>query len=369
MDNLTHTLFALTLARTPLRRAGAGTTATLVIASNVPDIDVLSAVGGTAAYLRWHRGPTHGLLGIVGLGALVGASVWILQRASRRSADHQAAAPLHLLLAIGIIGALGHVLMDLPTSYGTRLLSPFAWSWFAADWVPIVDIYLLALLAAGLAFGSRSDEARRRNAALVLALMAANYGLRAAAHRQALLDVPRAFGPLLPPSCDPAVSDRLAIDRWPRSRATTSVDQPGRRCLVQTVALPTFTSPFQWRVVAELADAYEIGDVDLFDARFRVPPQQAEVLWRTTVRLPNAWTPAVWTAATTDVGRRFLGFARLPAARSLVAPDGTTTVRWIDVRFTRGARGLAEMAGPNDQFAATVRINPGGRAIEGRVGP
>ena len=41
MDNLTHTLFALTLARTPLGRAGRGTTATLLLASSAPDADGL----------------------------------------------------------------------------------------------------------------------------------------------------------------------------------------------------------------------------------------------------------------------------------------------------------------------------------------
>jgi len=43
MDNLTHTLFGLTLARTPLGRAGRGTTAALILASSAPDIDIIAA--------------------------------------------------------------------------------------------------------------------------------------------------------------------------------------------------------------------------------------------------------------------------------------------------------------------------------------
>ena len=65
MDNLTHTLFALTLARTALGRAGRGTTAALVIASNAPDLDIVTTAGGAVSYLRWHRGPTHGPLGLL----------------------------------------------------------------------------------------------------------------------------------------------------------------------------------------------------------------------------------------------------------------------------------------------------------------
>src|SRR3977135_4054510 len=77
MDNVTHTLFALTLARTPLGRAGRGTTAALVIASNVPDLDIVGAARGGISYLAWHRGPTHGPLGIVGLGVATAGLVWI----------------------------------------------------------------------------------------------------------------------------------------------------------------------------------------------------------------------------------------------------------------------------------------------------
>jgi len=101
-----------------------------------------------------------------------------------------------------MIAVTFHVLMDLPTSYGTRTLSPFTWTWFAEDWEPIVDIYLLAILGAGLWFGqfrtanrsaSKSSwltQARMRNAVIALALMVVNYGVRAAAHHEALLEHP-----------------------------------------------------------------------------------------------------------------------------------------------------------------------------------
>jgi kynurenine formamidase len=54
MDNLTHTLFAVTLARTPLGRAGRGATAALILASNAPDIDIPARyiTGGSGADVR-----------------------------------------------------------------------------------------------------------------------------------------------------------------------------------------------------------------------------------------------------------------------------------------------------------------------------
>src|SRR5580704_11925048 len=63
MDNVTHTLFGLTLARTPLGRAGRGATAALVLASNAPDIDVVATARGAPSYLTWRRRPraAHGV--------------------------------------------------------------------------------------------------------------------------------------------------------------------------------------------------------------------------------------------------------------------------------------------------------------------
>ena len=366
MDNITHTLFALTLARTPLGRAGRGATAALVLASNAPDIDVVTSVRGMQHYLTWHRGPTHGPIGVVGLGLIVGALVGLVLRlVPPREGDHEDAS-FRLLVPIAMIGVLLHILMDLPTSYGTRLLSPFDWHWFAVDWMPIIDVYLLVVLAAGLLFGGRSAVARRRNAAIVLVLMTANYGVRAVAHRAALANAPRLFGPALPPACSLLPSTSHAVDRWPLGSEAHS-GGPAGRCLVELVAIPTFLSPFSWRAVAHLSNAYEIHDVDLLDARFRRPWDETAGMWRTTYRLPNVWTPPVWTAASTKLGQIFLGFARLPAARSFVDSTGTATVRWTDLRFI-GAR-MALAPPRNDPFGIVVRIAPDGRVLDERLGP
>ena len=365
MDNLTHTLFGLTLARTPLGRAGRGTTAALILASNAPDIDVIAAARGMETYLRWHRGPTHGVLGIVGLGVLTAGLVAAGLRLSPRKEGEDDDAKFGTLASIAMIGVLCHVVMDVPTSYGTRFLSPFDWHWFAVDWMPIVDVYLIGMLVAGLLFGGASAPARRRNAAIVLVLMTANYGLRAVAHREALASAPRLFGPSLPQGCE---ADRASsvIDYWP-TRSASSAWEPGRRCLVQMVAVPTFFSPFNWRVIAQLSNAFEVHDIDLLDARFRGSANTTDGIWRTTYRVPNIWTPAVFSAASTRLAQTFLGFARLPAARSFVDPAGTATIRWTDLRFI-GAR-MALAPPQNDPFAIVIRLAPDGRVIDQRLGP
>ena len=375
MDNLTHTLFAVTLARTPLGRAGRGTTTALVLASNAPDIDIVTAARGGASYLQWHRGPTHGPLGVIGLAALTACIVWGIQRYTDRRAvrpDEEPSASFVMLLAISALGVLGHILMDLPTSYGTRLLSPFDWHWFAADLMPIVDVYLVAVLFAGLLFGQASEASRRRNAAIVLALMAANYGVRAVARHQAVVLAPRVFGPLMPKPCDPGQTKGELFVRWPRQESAipSSTSMPGgaSRCLADIAAMPTFLSPFKWRVIARLSNAYELHDVDVLDAALRRPAEAGEASWRVTIRYPDQWTPAVRTAAAAPMARTFLGFSRYPAARWVADPQtGVVTVRWTDMRFANGMT-QDQRVGRGNLFGATVRVSPDGQILDQRLG-
>jgi len=373
LDNLTHTLFAATLARTPLGRAGRGTAAALIIASNVPDIDIITTAGGAISYLQWHRGPTHGPIGIVGLGlgtaAIVSLAYRVMAPLKRDpTVEHADVASFGMLAIVSTIGVLLHVLMDLATSYGVRVLSPFTWRWFAVDWMPIIDVWLIIVLAAGLLFGRRSIAARRWNAVIVLTLMAANYGLRAAEHHQALVLAPRLLGPTLPQACDPTATRSGLIDTWPRPPLAMPGLPAGKRCLVEIAALPTFVSPFTWRILAQMSNAYEIYEVDLLDARFRTPATDDNVFWRHVRRYPNVWTSAVEKAAATHLGRVYLGFSRFPAVRTFVDPDGVTTVRWEDMRFADLTTSPNRPNQRSNLFTAIVRIGPDGRVLEERLG-
>src|SRR5262249_33567456 len=288
-----------------------------VIASNLPDIDIVATAGGAATYLKWHRGPTHGPIGIVVLGLVTAALVSLAYRVVPRLKQNPAGdtggrppppASFWMLAIVSSIGAALHVMMDLPTSYGVRALSPFSWRWFGMDWMPIIDVYLFIILVAGLTFGLRSVPARRWNATIVLTLMAVNYGIRAAAHHQALVAAPRLMGPTLPQPCEPTAPQLGVIDVWPRA-VTMPELPPGKRCLVEIAAIPDFTGPFSWRIIAQMSNAFELYQVDLLDQRLRTADTAGEVFWRQVRRYPNNWTPVVERAASTDLGRVFLGFS------------------------------------------------------------
>lgn len=372
MDNLTHSLFGLTLARTPLGRAGRGATTALLLASNAPDVDIVVTAGGAANYLEFHRGPTHGPLGVVGLALAVASLVWLGRTLWDRTPTERPAT-FPKLCAVSALGVACHILMDLPTSYGTRPFSPFTWTWFAVDWMPIVDIYLLAILAGGLWLGRRRGMAignsgfRQRLAIIALTLMAANYGLRATAHHEAVARAPQLFGNRLPDWCSQGIRPGWGVDHWPRAGTETPRDAAAPRCLMELAAVPTFTSPFSWRVIAQLSNGYEVRDLSLV-RRGADSDEQPSPERRLSVHIPNQWTPAVATAAASPIAQVFLGFSRFPAARSVIAADGSAVVRWSDVRFIQGSlddpsqfrRGL---------FGATVLLGADGRVLEDRLGP
>jgi membrane-bound metal-dependent hydrolase YbcI (DUF457 family) len=362
LDNITHTLFGATLSRAVFAKAGRGTTAVLIIASNIPDADIVAAAGGSLSYLAWHRGPTHGPLGVIGLGLATAGLVWSWLRymdGSRR-AEH---ATFRSLLLAAVVGLVGHVLMDFPTSYGTRLLSPFDWHWYAADLIPIVDIYLLVVLAAGLAVGGRFAALRQRTAAAALAFMALNYGVRAVSHQMALATVPIVMAPIIPSACPDAVPASI-IDRWPRGTPAAFRNQGATRCLVEVAVVPSFLSPFRWQVIVRLSDAYQTLDVNLLSGTAPAPTH-ADADWRRAARLPDQWTPAVLRAADTDIGRVFLDFSRFPAASSELHADRSATVAWTDLRF---ANVPGRPAGRSGLFVATVVLDPNGRVTAARLG-
>lgn len=132
--------------------------------------------------------------------------------------------------------------------------------------------------------------------------------------------------------------------------------------------MPSFTSPFRWRIIAQMSNAYELHDIDLLDKSFTDPEFASEAPWRMTLRYPNVWTPAVMKAAETRVAQTFLAFSRFPAARSAVDSHGVTTVRWTDVRFAGGVLALDQPGPPARLFTATIRMAPDGTVLEEVLG-
>src|SRR5215475_1793767 len=150
MDNLAHTLLGLSLAKTGLEKSTPLATTALVISSNLPDIDVVPQLfGGTPSYLEFHRGFTHGFLGIVVLAAGLTAALTLIDRLFRLRRDPFGRPVMTLrIFMLALMGGLGHSLMDYTNTYGVRFLEPFRGRWFYGDLIFVADPWIWLILGA-----------------------------------------------------------------------------------------------------------------------------------------------------------------------------------------------------------------------------
>jgi len=352
LDNVTHSLFGWTVARAGIDRRVPYATATLVLASNAPDIDILAGLRSGVDYLAVHRGPTHGPLGVVGLGLVIAGiiSAWARWRPRRNGETADLASTGHFARwwALATIGIVCHVLLDLPTSYGTRLLSPFVWTWYALDWMPIIDVYLWVVLSVAIVAGW--TRWRKQVAIIALGLMAFDYAARAALHERALTNG--------------AVFDARGV-RAPCAAAPTLVRHAGATdntsaapdACAQVAALPTFFSPFTWRIIRQYPNEYELSDRSVLQER---TPMR-------TTRVATDTGADVLRARTTRAGRVYFDFARFPIARISTPTPVLTTVRLLDARFLMMPVGVGD-ASTSARLSVVVTFDESGRVVEQRFG-
>ena len=235
MDNLCHSLVGAALGRAGLaRRTTLGMT-TLVIANNLPDVDVAVFATNTLA-MSFRRGWTHGvvaqaILPIMLTGAMLGYDRLVVRR---RAVAPPPATACELLL-LSYIGVILHVVMDLMNSYGVRILMPFSERWFYGDALFIVDPWLYLALGAGWWLSRRRDLKGRTRAtgpARVGVAVAAAYILVMAA------------------------SNVIA-----RGTVREGLLRAGQSAATRFMVTPVAMNPFSREVVVDVGDRYEKGNL------------------------------------------------------------------------------------------------------------
>ena len=317
MDNVTHALTGLILARCGLPRAGKYSGVLMILAANAPDIDAVSLFGGPMTYLEYHRGYTHSLA-FAPLMALL--PVLILRLAGVR---------FSLAGYLGsLAGVLSHLLLDLTGGYGVRLLLPFSAGWLRLDITDLVDFWILAMLLLALAapalaglvsseVGSRKIEGPKRAWAwfAIIGLVVYDTG-RFVSHERALA----------------VLGSHVYGGEVPR-RAT---------------ALPAGFSPLRWRGIVEGEDfAYEV----MVDLTRDFDPGAGVVAY-----VPGA-SPALDAARRTPPFQAFERFNQLPFWRLVPQPDGLE-VELLDLR-------LGSLVRPG--FVATALVEPGGKVRDAQL--
>jgi inner membrane protein len=299
MDNLCHTLIGAALGEAGLKRGTRFGSATLMIASNLPDIDVLVFATGTPS-VAFRRGWTHGVLADALLPPLLTGLVLFV--ASRRSPqlqeprDHPVR-PMQLLL-LSYLGVILHVLMDLLNTYGVRLLMPFSQRWFYGDVLFIIDPWLWVTLGAGVWLAQRRRAPNWSRAALAVAALyvfAMIVGARAARAE--------------------------IVDRWLQVEG-----QPPRALMIGPMPI----TPLRREIIIDAGDRYETGVFTWQPRNIKFDP--ADVA-------KNAEDPRAAVARDAPNIRAFLIWSRFPFW-TFEPVEGGTRVTIGDMRFN-GGRGIA----------------------------
>src|SRR5687768_14622499 len=153
MDNVCHTLVGAAFGQAGLKRRTRFGNATLMIAANVPDVDVLVFATSTPA-VAFRRGWTHGIAAQILLPIALTAVMLLIAR-MRPADDDGPPASARWLLLLAYVGMISHVLLDLLNTYGVRLLTPFDWRWLYGDAVFIIDPWLWVTLGLGIWLSAR----------------------------------------------------------------------------------------------------------------------------------------------------------------------------------------------------------------------
>jgi inner membrane protein len=230
VDNLCHSLLGAALGKAGLaRRTPLGMT-TLVVANNLPDVDVAVFATDTLA-MSFRRGWTHGVLAQATLPLVLTAIVVICDRVFRRHKAERVKAGQILLLSY--LGVLLHVLLDFLNSYGVRLLMPFSERWFYGDALYIVDPIMYVTLGLGWWLAARRDTTAKPNP-----FKPARIGLAVAAIYIVTM----------------LVSNLVA-----RREVQQGLTRAGRPENTRFMVTPVFANPFQREVIVEVGDRYEKG--------------------------------------------------------------------------------------------------------------
>ena len=290
MDLLTHALASYTLKRAVFSRAPRSTTIAMLIAGTIADIDLLSRFAGPSAYLTFYRTYFHSLLAALLFSVLV-TLPFVLRK---RAAIDNPLPPLPIFLA-ALSATILHLFMELCQSAGVELFWPFSARRFALDWLPPLDLWIFAILLAGILLpmlsrlvteeiGAKSKGPRGTvGASVALATMVLYIVLRFVLHNNAMA----------------ALESRNYRGESPRKVA----------------AIAESGSPFRWHGIVETESALHDVEVDVgpgssFDPDAAITSYKPED------------SPALDAARDTAVARHFLQVARFPKATVEKTPDG-----------------------------------------------
>jgi inner membrane protein len=239
VDNICHSLAGAALGYAGLSsRTRLGMT-TIIVAANLPDVDVGVFFTNTLA-VSFRRGWTHGVLAQLTLPVALAALMWLAGRraapaAPDRASPHLSAPGFVPLLLLSYIGVYSHVFLDFLNSYGVRLLMPFSDRWFYGDALYVIDPWMYLVLGFGVWLAHRrtrrgsADAATPARVALAVALV--------------------------------YTAAMLVSNLWARSAVRDGLARAGQPADTRFMVTPVVVNPFRREVLVDTGDRYEKGFV------------------------------------------------------------------------------------------------------------
>jgi len=298
LEPITHFLTGAVLARTGFNRKTALATATMTLAAEAPDLDVLWSFKGPVAGFAHHRGFTHSFMGLILVSAVVTGFMYLVWRLRGRRTNLPNLPPRWgILFLFAYVAGLSHILLDYTNNYGVRPFWPFWEKWYSWDIVFIVEPALYIILIAGLvlpAIFSRHRQLPRGRTAATVALVCVIvlYAARDHEHRKAM---------------------RSLEHQQFKSAAPTRVS-----------VYPYYWHLFRWYAVAETHDFFATSDID---------PRTGEMNRSEIEFVPKPPETAVTLAAKKSyLGRVYLDWAQYPLVKETPSGEGWS-VHFKDLRF------------------------------------
>lgn len=282
MDPLTHTLLGVAIGEAFFRpRLGRRAVTVSAWAANLPDIDTIVLLTGDPGAVILRRSFGHSLfllpLWIAGL-------TWLF----KRKYEDMAVRDLVLIIALNCAGHLG---FDLINSFGVQVLWPFSLMRPELAMIFIIDLVLTGFLAA-----------------------------------PHLVRLRAAWRPGLTMACQSAlvaVMFYLAMAFSARQMALTLLAQETGGKGFQ-YAFPEPLGAHRWRGVVKDKDAWQVYLINV--SKRTVTPR---------LTLPNdEWSPPARAAQETPFGVRLADFFKAAVWTVTPKPEGGSTVKVYDLRFT-----------------------------------
>jgi len=341
VDPVTHVASGLLLSQLIPSPSRAWAALAGVILSLLPDLDYFLGVSDRLAYIRYHRAFTHSLLAVplwallgAGVGRVIGGPRWFQP-----------------LLLLGLAALSAHLLLDLATSYGTQLFSPFSRRKFTLDLVFIIDPYITCILAAGALAALCSPGWGRRAGAVCLAGAVFYLVICGYYHHQALSLARQVFcAEARAGATVAALPQPFSCRRW---QLIAAQPQEIKQALVQL--------PYQgWlrlnggvREVQAAAAAIPCPRVP--GGGYQPPESMIIQDWRAAASPLPAYAPEAQRLLDT-----YLDFARFPLLARAEPQSGDFLLEWVDLRFTVPGRPFP--------FVLQMRLDSEGHLLQGEIG-